>query len=244
MNTSPRAADLLRSADQAPSELSEALGISNDRIDKIKKGNSPTVDELLKISFYFDKSVHWLIQGEVQGSKDLDIPLIDEAAAAGFANDHSEKYLGRRDSYRIPGFSGKNHLLFKVHGDSMKPVLVEEDYLVAERVKSLEALEDSTIAVVVLKDKLVVKRMKQNGEGYLLHGENPDSQQYEIEASEIKSVWKVVGKVTREFLQKSKQSRTEVFEVYEDLDHLKKELSSCFRLFEELQDRIQRSGVK
>lgn len=227
MDAPSKTVALLKASFHSHRSFSEKTGISLSRISKILKGASTTVSERLKISKAL-LSTHRTMEWEIESGGLKSLARVEEEAMAGFTTKHRDPhYLEKLESYRIPGFNGKDSLLFKVQGHSMCPTIAEDDYLVCQRMADKEEMEGLGLVVVLLEQQLLVKRLLWENNHWILRSDNPDFEDVKVERKNIEAVWKVIGKVTSEFLKTSKDDFNRILELKGELAKLKAEVELC-----------------
>ncbi len=235
MNTLKRAAFLLQTSHYTNKELSDKLKIKEARIEKLITGASPSITEISAIGKFFGVSVQLLINAEVNVVDTNSYPLVLSVEAGDFIHNYSDQeYLNGLESYNIPGFSGEGIMLFNVSGDSMMPAISSDDYLICQHIQDPGEWLDGTIVVLIVHDSVVVKRIfKENG-SWILQSESPTVEAITVKQHQIKAMWKVVGKVTKEFLKSSKENFHRIENLHMQLQELRNELLECHKSFVEV----------
>ncbi len=226
---------ILSSSPISASDLAHKLDVSFKRLTELQSGASPTIDEILRIGEIFKTRLHTLLEGEIDGQSEKPIYLVDRKAAASFVKNYTtDTFHEMLESYRIPGFSGDGILMFRVHGDSMSPLIAEDDFLICRKIESPASLGKEGIAVLVLEDMLLVKNIVLDGDNCILSSENLGYDNRIVNSADIEALWKVVGKVTWDFLRSSRNEFNRIATLTTQLQELQNELDSCEQNFQQV----------
>lgn len=244
-NTSPEdRIGLLRSLLRiSQKEFAKHINITQGALSQIEnKKIHLSIETLYNICERFNISADWLIYGKKSMFRDSVIPpanatpatsshsiiLVDINAHADYLkNIENHDYLKSLEAYRIPGFKEGNYRMFEITGDSMEPVLYDDEIVVVERVDNLEEVENGKITVLITKEGIVVKRIYPFDNGskeFILQSENKKYKPYRLKKKEILEAWQVKAKITSNFLEL--QPKNEKF------DHLEERIN---RLEDELE---------
>lgn len=141
-------------------------------------------------------------------SEDYFVPFIPFQARAGYSRNYENvDYLHEEfEMYQLPpGINprGAEWRWFEVGGDSMSPLLEENDVLLCSLVPvaDWQDLEQFKIYVVVWKDMVSVKRVAIDKGDFILISENEASKdpQRRISSTDIKEVWKLRRQLNARF---------------------------------------------
>lgn len=226
MNLGERLSGLRYKTHLSLKSLSKEVGISSERLSEMEASSDATIRELVAISDYYDIEINWLIQGTEARSFSLDLVLINSTVAAGYLEGKDDPtYFSKLKYYRIPGFRGSNHRLFKVHGESMYPTLSEDDYLVCAEV-TVDDLSNGDMVVLVTDSDIVVKRIRKEEDVLILDSDNPKFKSYLMPTENIHELWKVEAKVTKLIESTTTENDREIAQVSRELARMKDEVTS------------------
>lgn len=182
--------NLCESHGTKPNTVAKQLGFSSAVCTQWKKGlQKPSAEKLRKIAEYFEVSVDYLIGAEPKPTMDtlrsvkspdftvepapagfVRVPVIGSVAAGTqcLADMEIEEYIAC-DASMIN--SGYEYCYLKVKGDSMEPIIREND-LVLVRIQ--DSVPSGSYAVVLVDDENgLVKRVEYDAEQITLISENP-----------------------------------------------------------------------
>lgn len=135
--------------------------------------------------------------GKING-EDFFVPLVPYKARAGYSRNYDQvDYVGELETYQIPPgvkWRGSEWRWFEVGGDSMQPVLYDQDYLLCSLIPEADWLdiEAFKIHVVVWKNDVSVKRVAVDKGDFVLISENEkENPQIRVRLNDVKEVWKV-----------------------------------------------------
>jgi len=206
------------------SKFAKQINISQGALSQIESQKIKlSLDTLFRICEKFDISADWLLYGETNMYRNVELPkaaatgpqkdfypniiFVDTAAHADYLkNFENDEYLHSLEAYSIPGFKDGNFRMFEVLGDSMQPALIENDILVVKIIDNYKKIEDGTICVIVSKDGIVVKRvfnLAQESNILVLKSDNEKYKPFQVKFDELLEVWEVKAKITSEFLNKN-----------------------------------------
>lgn len=242
MNFSKRITGLRNAKGYSQEELAKQSKVSLKQIQEIEKGavNIP-IDEIIKLCDFFDVELEWLVLGE--GVKVIDsnlIAMIDSGAKGGYLeNGHDPEFLTKLEFYRIPGFSAGDHRIFNVHGDSMYPIVEEDDFLVCIKVDNIEELSRGVMVVVVTTHDILVKRIRYIKDGeVMLESDNKDYHPFALKLSELKEVWMVKAKITQSFINRTNEQTGDIFKLQDELKYLKLQFKEFKTELEQIQKNL------
>jgi transcriptional regulator with XRE-family HTH domain/signal peptidase I len=125
------------------------------------------------------------------------IIMVDVKAAAGYATAYLEpSYFKNLPAFKIPGpqFRNGSFRAFEVSGDSMFDTLYHGDWVICQRLESLNDIREGYIHVIVTHEELSVKRIlnrtKQRNK-IVLKSDNEAYPPREIDVSDIQEIWLV-----------------------------------------------------
>lgn len=188
----------------SPTSVCKALGFSTTLVSRWKNGSVPRDTTLLRISEFFDVPVSALT-GDAQKEEKTPpklypleqdrihmIPLF-ESVSAGFgalAVNEIVDYIPWH--FKNPS-EAEQTIFIKVHGNSMAPKIEDGDII---QVHKQEDVDSGSIAVVMIDDNGLVKRVVYGASWLELHSINPMYKPMRFNGPDVERV-RVVGLVKR-----------------------------------------------
>ncbi|TRZ43216.1 XRE family transcriptional regulator [Robertkochia solimangrovi] len=135
-------------------------------------------------------------------SEDRDnIVMVNVKAAAGYPHNIQDVDWYEElpaFSLPLPEFRNATYRGFQIEGDSMLPALEPGEWVLAKAVESLDMLSNHTLAVVVMNDSVLVKKVSkhQNNEKLSLISLNADYPPITITTDIIQELWEVKSKIS------------------------------------------------
>lgn len=204
-------ADRLRSLMQGMSEnaFAQKCKLPLSSVRKYFAGSIPSIDKAVQIARENDVSLKWLATGETDGGKgefiapgfNDEFALIPgyrvqvSAGHGAIAPDGEEpcRYLAfRRKWLKWRGFSEKDLVIVWCKGDSMEPIIYNNDTLVVHTGQTKPV--DGGVYVLRNHDQLWVKRIQSLPNAWVLLSDNPRYPPIEVSKDEQHN-FQVVGKV-------------------------------------------------
>lgn len=164
-----------------PVELHEKTGISESLLSKYLSGNAIARQKKISlISDALDINPVWLMGYEIPMEKDyktdeignpiVSIPILG-TVKAGYDYLAQENWIGSVDIDKSIVGNGQDYFALKVHGDSMSPVLMENDIVV---VKKQDDFENGEIVVALINgEEATIKKAYKGTTGIELKAINP-----------------------------------------------------------------------
>lgn len=215
--------------------MAKRLDIAQSTLSHFETQRTMVSGEVLrKLASEFDVSIDWLITGEGNPSRSatlrMGIPLVPEAAEAGYvASGSSNAFVSSLDRYRIPRFEGYEGLLiFAARGDSMYPTMRDGDLVVTEILDDPTQIEEDSLAVVLVRDRIFVKRLSylsSDDGSFILKSDNPNYKAEIVPASDVSEIRVVIARVTWSVERSLTMTSERVFKLESDLALLQDELS-------------------
>jgi phage repressor protein C with HTH and peptisase S24 domain len=194
--------------------LSDELQISRTQLYKYfhsQKLEQSTIDKfeaVLKIDFakISELYVNHLAEPYVnirrklkQSDNIIMVPLVPFKARAGYAHSYTEvDYIKSLQKYQLPpGIDprGSEFRWFEVAGDSMEPVLHNEDIILCSLVphNDWKDLKDFLIYTIICKEDVHVKRVAKKGKSHfvLISEDDEHHDQVLVERDEIRELWRL-----------------------------------------------------
>jgi transcriptional regulator with XRE-family HTH domain len=203
-------------------EFSRKIGITQGALSQIEGNKSSiSVETLERICRNFQVNPDWMLDGSgemfkqnsIQQAKasSLKLPRLKQVTVL-IRNDAHADYLDRiddehhlqgLDGYRIPGFENGNYRMFEISGESMVPLLYENEIVITEEITDTVSVREGNIYVIITAKGIVVKKLYFNPETpqYLKFvSENKKFNDYQIPRDEIMQLWEVKAKISAHFL--------------------------------------------
>lgn len=193
-----------------PVELHEKTGISESLLSKYLSGNAVARQRKLSIlSDALDINPVWLMGYDIPMEKNIklddlgnpvvEIPLLG-TVKAGYDYLAQENWIGTIDIDKKLAESG-DFFALKVHGDSMSPILIEDDIVI---IKKQDDFENGDIVVArVNGDEATIKKGKKSDNSILLQPLNTNYEPLIFTYDEMKSIpvtiIGIVKRLKREF---------------------------------------------
>lgn len=169
-----------------PAEISRKTGISKPNLSYYMSGKyEPKQDGIKLLSNILNVDPVWLIGYDVPMEKDfpnnvkldelgnpvISLPILG-IVKAGYDYLAQENWIGTIDVETSLVGDGSNFFALKIKGDSMSPVLIEDDIVV---IKKQEDFENNDIVVAIVNgDEATIKKGKKSDSSVLLQPFNPN----------------------------------------------------------------------
>ena len=132
------------------------------------------------------------------------IELVPEKAKAGYTGGFSDpEYIKVLPTFQLPFLSReKKYRTFQISGDSMLPI-PDGSWVTGEYVQNWRTIKTGRPFIILTVDdgivfKLVENKIKEEGK-LTLHSLNPLYENYDVEVTAIREIWKFVNYITNEF---------------------------------------------
>ena len=171
-------------------ELSE---LSESQLSQIERG----------FDIYLKGSKLRVLATTVDNDNNENIELVNEKASAGYTHGFADPdFIRVLPTFQLPFLSrSKKYRTFQISGDSMIPI-PDKSWVTGEYVENWSMIRTNYPYIVLTLDdgivfKVVENRIKKDGQLRLI-SLNPLYETYEIEASQVKEVWKFVHYISSE----------------------------------------------
>ena len=163
----------------------------------------PRIDKIQLLANYFSIQKADLVESKVKfdklGNPVVTIPILG-TVKAGYDYLAQENWIGAVDVDKKLA-DGNELFALKVHGDSMSPVLIEDDIVI---IKKQDDFENGDIVVAIVNgDEATIKKGKKSENSILLQPLNPSYEPLIFTYDEMKSIpVKIIGivkQLKREF---------------------------------------------
>lgn len=164
----------------------------------------PRIDKIELLANYFDIKKSDLVENKEKidglGNPVTMIPILG-TVKTGYDYLAQENWIGSIDIEKSLVGNGQDYFALKVKGDSMSPVLVEDDIVV---VKKQADFENGDIVVAIINgDEATIKKGKKSDSSILLQPINPNCEPFIFTHDEMKTkpvtIIGVVKQLKREF---------------------------------------------
>lgn len=181
------------------SELSEKANIPKSAISQYLSGLYEAKQKsIFKLANVLDVSEGWLMGYDVPMERNLDTYKIDKlgnsviaipilgTVKAGYDYLAQENWIGTIDVETSLVGNGQDYFALKVHGNSMSPVLIEDDIVI---IKKQNDFDNGDIVVAIINgNEATIKKGKKNDNSILLQPLNTDYEPLIFTKDEMKSI--------------------------------------------------------
>lgn len=158
-------------------ELADKTGLSKSTLQRYETGKTVKlpIEKAKIIASALETSVEYLLGIESQGeilsefTNVFSIPVFD-SVSAGFGCYADSCAVGYKPTYLTGSGSSEDYLWINVKGDSMSPKIEDGDVIL---VRKQDSVDSGSVAVVMVDDEAVVKKMKYGKDWIELHSFNP-----------------------------------------------------------------------
>ena len=176
-----RFSELVKNSSIEVSKLAEMLGIkSKSTIYRYMNAEmAPKLTTVKYASEIFNVNPLWLMgydvdkyvtKKDILGNPVVPIPLVG-TVKAGYNYLAQENWIGTVDAETSLVGDGKDYFALKVKGDSMAPVVIEDDIVI---IKKQNDCENNEFAVVIINgDEGTLEKIKKSDSGIILQPLNP-----------------------------------------------------------------------
>lgn len=149
----------------------------------------PRIDKIEMLANYFDIKKSDLVENKEKldmiGNPVTSIPVLG-TVKAGYDYLAQENWIGTIDVETSLVGNGKDYFALKVHGNSMSPVLIEDDIVI---IKKQNDFENGDIIVAIINgDEATIKKGKKSDSSILLQPLNPSYEPLIFTYDEMKTI--------------------------------------------------------
>lgn len=164
----------------------------------------PRIDKIELLANYFEIKKSDLVENKEKldklGNPVISVPLLG-IVKAGYDYLAQENWIGTVDVDKSLVNDGSDFFALKIHGDSMSPVLIEDDIVI---IKKQEDFENGDIVVAIINgDEATIKKGKKSDNSILLQPLNTNYEPLIFTYDEMKSlpvtIIGIVKQLKREF---------------------------------------------
>ena len=139
----------------------------------------------------------------IDSDKNENVVLVNVKAAAGYpSNIQDIDWYQELPAFALPlpEYRFATYRGFQVEGDSMLPLLLPGDWVIAKAVTSIKDISRDVLCVVVLEDSVLVKKVRRamTGNAVSLISLNSNYSPININAEEVLEIWEVQSKLSSE----------------------------------------------
>lgn len=179
-------------------ELAERTGLSGSTIQRYETGETEKIplEKAKLLAKGLETTVEHLLELEgsnLEAAPEANVYLIPvfDSVSAGFGCYADSSAVAYRPAPIMNPADAENYLWINVRGDSMSPKIEDGDRILVRR---QDTVENGSVAVVMIEDDAVVKKVKY-GRGWLeLHSFNPYYPVRRFEGAELEAI-RIVGLV-------------------------------------------------
>ena len=172
MNMGERLKELRLKKGATQEEVGKIINVTKPTIMKYEKGLVENLkrSSIEKLAKYFDVAPSYLMcldENEIDclGNSVTSIPILG-TVKAGYDYLAQENWIGTIDVETSLVGNGNEYFALKVHGDSMSPVLIEDDIVVIEKQNDFE--NGDIVVAIINGDEATIKKGKKSDSSILL----------------------------------------------------------------------------
>ena len=194
---------------ESQDDFAKRFGLHRNTVSQYERGVShPDSGFLAKLADYYNVDVDWLINDEattLKNSSPVDpnefiyIPRVEASLAAGhgspqISDEIIEELAFKRDWIRTKG-NPKNMVLMSVRGDSMEPIISDEDLIMIDQSK--KDIRPGKLFAVGFEEYIFVKRLMLEPGNLILRSENKEYKDININLrdEDIADQVRIIGRV-------------------------------------------------
>jgi len=237
--------------------FAKKIHISQGALSQIENGKSQiSLETLRNISQELNVNCNWVVNGQgniflngdakpskarditkvvvkATGTKKPGLPLVranqQKQYLKKFGNSDFVKEL---DMYLVPGFEEGDMRMFEVPNEDMAPSLVPGEVVICEAQEDHTALENGTLAVIVTKEGLFMRRVHfyaNEKHVLILKSDTRKVKNLNIHHDKVEEIWVVKGKITSAFASEGKIDSRRIERLEASLDSIRKEVKKLIR---------------
>ena len=149
----------------------------------------PRIDKIELLANYFDIKKSDLVENKEKldklGNPVTSIPILG-TVKAGYDYLAQENWIGTIDVETSLVGNGKDFIALKVHGDSMSPVLIEDDIVIIKRQNDFET--GDIVVAIINGDEATIKKGKKSDNSILLQPFNTNYEPLIFTYNEMKNI--------------------------------------------------------
>ena len=237
--------------------FAKKIHISQGALSQIENGKSQISLETLKnISNELNVNCNWVVNGqgnifmngdtektkskEVKqivvkpaGTRKPNLPLVRASQQKQYVKKKADPdFVKGLDRFLIPGFENGDQRLFEVPNEDMAPALDAGEIVICKPVSDHTTIENGTLAVVITKEGLFMRRIHfyANEKNVLiLKSDSRKVKNLNIHHEKVEELWTIQGKVTTAFASAGLIDSKRIERLETSLDNIRKEVKKLIR---------------
>ena len=169
----------------------------------------------------------------VDSSNKENIEMVNHKARAGYRSGYADPdFIKKLPTFQLPIlFNDRKYRMFQVSGDSMKPI-PDKSWVIGEYLENWYDIKDGQAYIILTLDDGIVFKLVNNNlrkkRTLELISLNDEYKPYEVQANEVKEVWKFCNYISSELPDTSVQKHS-IFSKIEKMEKEIGELKSVFK---------------
>jgi DNA-binding XRE family transcriptional regulator len=203
------------------------------KIDLSKLGESQLSELERGNDVYITGSRLRVLATTIDSTNKENIEMVSHKARAGYRSGYADPdYIRKLPTFQIPIlFNDRKYRMFQVSGDSMNPI-PDKSWVIGEYLENWFEIKDGHAYIILTLDdgivfKLVNNNLKKKRSMELI-SLNEEYKPYEVQATEVKEVWKFCNYISSELPETSVQKHS-IFSKIEKMEKEIGELKSVFK---------------
>ena len=203
------------------------------KIDLCKLGESQVSELERGNDVYITGSRLRILATTIDSSNKENIEMVSHKARAGYRSGYADPdYIKKLPTFQLPIlFNDRKYRMFQVSGDSMNPI-PDKSWVIGEYLENWFDIKDGYAYIILTMDdgivfKLVNNNLKKKRSMELI-SLNDEYKPYEVQANEVKEVWKFCNYISSELPETSVQKHS-IFSKIEKMEKEIVELKSVFK---------------
>jgi DNA-binding XRE family transcriptional regulator len=203
------------------------------KIDISKLGESQVSELERGNDVYITGSRLRILATTIDSTNKENIEMVSHKARAGYRSGYADPdYIKKLPTFQIPIlFNDRKYRMFQVSGDSMNPI-PDKSWVIGEYLENWFDIKDGHAYIILTIDdgivfKLVNNNLKKKRTMELV-SLNEEYKPYEVQANEVKEVWKFCNYISSELPETSVQKHS-IFSKIEKMEKEIVELKSVFK---------------
>jgi len=203
------------------------------KIDLSKLGESQLSELERGNDVYITGSRLRVLATTIDSTNKENIEMVSHKARAGYRSGYADPdYIKKLPTFQLPIlFNDRKYRMFQVSGDSMNPI-PDKSWVIGEYLENWFDIKDGHAYIILTLDdgivfKLVNNNLKKKRSMELI-SLNEEYKPYEVQANEVKEVWKFCNYISSEMPDTSVQKHS-IFSKIEKMEKEIGELKSVFK---------------
>ena len=237
--------------------FAKKIHISQGALSQIENGKSQiSLETLRNISQELNVNCNWVVNGQgnifmngdagqskakevkqvvvkATGTKKPHLPLVKASQQKQYTKKYADAdFIKGLDMFLLPGFEEGDYRLFETPDDAMAPSLLPGEVVIGSSVSDHTTIENGTLAVIVTKEGLFVRRVHfyaNEKHVLILKSDNRKVKNLNIHHEKVIEIWAIKGKVTTAFASAGLIDSKRIERLESSLDNLRKEVKKLIR---------------